>query len=72
LADVVDALEQGDVSHTLLNEDVAVEARRGIGPRTVAKDPIAADAGVQHRHRLLIFVQADSQMIRPPVVGVRG
>src|SRR5262252_5975127 len=45
LADVVDALEQGDVSHTLLDQDVAVEARKGIGPRTVAKDSIAADAG---------------------------
>src|SRR5690242_5774897 len=72
VTDIVDALEDNEVLHSSLGEDVAIEAGQSVGAGVVVEDAVAADTLVQNAEvtRLLLCLKAASEHVGPAQVGV--
>ena len=57
-----------------MGQNVPVEAAQGIGALAVFKQPVAADAQVQHRGGVFAFSANESlgEKVRPARIGVDG
>ncbi len=66
--------KQNEPSDARLRQHVAVETREGVRAQAVAQEAVAADARVQHAHRVGRGrrLQAAGQHVRPPVVAIGG
>ena len=72
-ADVVDPFEQDDPAYPRVGEDIAIEARESIGPRTVVQKAISGNTDVQNRPACGGFLaqQTLCEYCGPGSVGIR-
>src|SRR5438132_12241684 len=68
---IVDALEDEDVRHASLRENIPIEPCQRADAGAVHQDTIAVDAKVENTDTSTCRRQAPREMVWPPVVGVR-
>src|SRR5450755_526794 len=70
LTNIIDSLEDNDMCHACLRDDITIETRKPAGPAPLTQYAVAPDTGVEHAHPHACHCEAPGELVGPSMVLV--